>query len=56
MNCQCGTEMMLHYSNHYDSYRDIYWCPDCGRLFTIDEDEEQWLTPSITSQDEGREV
>lgn len=57
MNCQCGTEMMLQFQtpDHYaDMYSQIFWCPDCGRLLDMNEDDENWLTPAITKQDERK--
>ena len=45
MNCRCKTKMELIYSNHYDSYIDIYWCPKCGCLYKTDEDDEEDRIP-----------
>jgi hypothetical protein len=33
--CKCGNEMILKYSNHNDSYYDLYWCSQCGRRLEI---------------------
>jgi hypothetical protein len=42
--CSCG-RMEYIYQDHNDGYIDILWCPECGALRIIDEDDTEDKIP-----------